>query len=162
MNNIKEGKQGGHYEIPTYQLDQFKILIAKLFQCCQERMQYQCDRFQLTDAELRCLVLFSDVRYLTATDIALKMNVVKSRVSKIVEGMLKKKFIQRIKDPEDSRISLLSLTPQGQQKLNDINMFLEDVHCQILLQLTPEERKTVLANLNMLRFSMEAVKELMV
>jgi len=162
MNNDDEQKQWTHNEIPTYQLDQFKVLIAKLFQCCQERMQYQCDRFQLPDAELRCLVLFGEVRYLTATDIALKMNVVKSRISKIVDGLQKKKFLQRIKDPEDSRISLLSLTPQGQQKLNEINIFLEDVHYQMLLQLNPEERKTVLANLNMLRSSMEAVKELMV
>ena len=162
MNNNDPQKEGGHNEIPAYQLDQFKALVAKLFQCCQERMQYQCDRFQLPDAELRCLVLFSDVRYLTATDIALKMNVVKSRVSKIVDGLLKKRFIQRVKDPEDSRISLLSLTPQGQKKLNEINIFLQDVHYQMLLQLTPEERKTVLANLNVLRSSMEAVKELMV
>jgi DNA-binding MarR family transcriptional regulator len=162
MNNFEGKKAGGHNEIPAYQLVQFKALIAKLFECCQERMQYQCDRFQLPDAELRCLLLFSDVRYLTATDIALKMNVVKSRVSKILDGLLNKKFILRIKDPEDSRISLLSLTPQGQQKLNEINMFLEDVHYQMLLQLTSEERKTVLANLNMLRSSMEAVKELMI
>lgn len=154
--------KNNHNDIPAYQLEQFKVLIAKLFQCCQERMQYQCDRFELPDAELRCLTLFSEVRYLTATDIALKMNVVKSRVSKIVDGLLKKGFIQRIKDPEDSRISLLSLTPQGQQKLSEINSFLEDVHHQMLLQLTAEERKTVLSNLNMLRASMEAVKELMV
>src|SRR3989339_1277756 len=97
MNKLGEKKQHGRDDIPAYQLDQFKALIAKLFQCCQERMQYQCDRFQLPDAELRCLVLFGEVRYLTATDIALKMNVVKSRISKIVDGLLKKKFIQRIK-----------------------------------------------------------------
>ena len=162
MNNIEDKSGNGRDEIPAYQLEQFKILIAKLFQCCQERMQYQCDRFELPDAELRCLVLFGEVRYLTATDIALKMNVVKSRVSKIVDGLLKKKFIQRIKDPEDSRISLLSLTPFGHKKLNDINLFLEDVHYQMLLQLAPEERKAVLANLGLLRSSMEAVKELMV
>jgi len=162
MNNNGDRKAVHHDEIPAYQLDQFKALVAKLFQCCQERMQYQCDRFRLPDAELRCLVLFGDSRYLTATDIALKMNVVKSRVSKIVEGLLKKKFIQRIKDPEDSRISLLSLTPAGQKKLNEINEFLEDVHYQMLLQLTTEERKTVLSNLTLLRSSMEAVKELMV
>jgi len=162
MNDNKPIQRHDRNDIPAYQLEQFKILIAKLFQCCQERMLYQCDRFQLPDAELRCLVLFNEARYLTATDIALKMNVVKSRVSKIVDGLLKKEFIHRIKDPEDSRISLLSLTPHGQQKLNDINTFLEDVHYQMLLQLKPEERKTVLANLNMLRSSMEAVKELMV
>ncbi|MGD9057114.1 MAG: MarR family winged helix-turn-helix transcriptional regulator [Desulfobacterales bacterium] len=149
-------------EVPDYQLKQFQELILKLFQCCQERMQYQCDRFDLPDAELRCLMLFGKERYLTAKGIALKMNVVKSRVSKIVEGLLRKKLIQRIKDPEDSRISLLSLTPQGHKKLNQINVFLEDVHHQVLLQIAPDQRKAVLTNLDILKASMEAVKEMMI
>lgn len=125
-------------------------------------MQYQCDRFGLPDAELRCLMLFGEERYLTAKGIALKMNVVKSRVSKIVEGLLRKKLVQRIKDPEDSRISLLSLTPQGHKKLNHINIFLEDVHHQVLLQIAPDQRKAVLTNLDILKASMEAVKEMMI
>ena len=106
----------------------FQELIARLFQCCQERMQYQCERFQLPDAEFRCLGLFGEERYLTAKSIAHRMNVVKSRVSKIIDGLIKKKLIQRIKDPEDSRIQLLSLTAEGQKKINEINGFLEDVY----------------------------------
>jgi DNA-binding MarR family transcriptional regulator len=104
-----------HADISDYQLDKFQELIAKLFQCCQERMQYQCERFQLPDAELRCLALFGYERYLTAKSISNKMNVVKSRVSKIIEGLINKQLIQRIKDPEDSRVILLSLTPEGQK-----------------------------------------------
>ena len=149
-------------DVPEYQLKQFQELILKLFQCCQERMQYQCDRFGLPDAEFRCLMLFGEERYLTAKGIALKMNVVKSRVSKIIEGLLKKKLIQRTKDPEDSRISLLSLTSKGHEKLNHINEFLNNVHNQVLLQIAPDQRKTVLTNLDILKASMEAVKEMMV
>jgi len=118
-------------DVSEFQLEQFQVLISKLFQCCQERMQYQCERFQLPDAELRCLGLFGEERYLTAKGIAPKMNVVKSRVSKIIEGLIKKKLIQSIKDPEDSRVSLLSLTPHGQKKLNEINGFLKDLHGQV-------------------------------
>lgn len=125
-------------------------------------MQYQCERFGLPDAELRCLMLFGEERYLTAKGIALKMNVVKSRVSKIIEGLLKKKLVQRIKDPEDSRVSLLSLTAEGHKKLNQINRFLEDVHHQVLVQIAPDQRKAVLTNLDILKASMEAVKELMI
>jgi DNA-binding MarR family transcriptional regulator len=90
------------------------------------------------------------------------MNVVKSRVSKIIEGLLKKKLVQRIKDPEDSRVSLLSLTPEGHEKINQINEFLKDVHQQALLQIAPDQRKAVLTNLDILKASMEAVKEMMV
>ena len=159
MNDFK-GKSNG--DISQYQLDKFQETIAKLFQCCQERMQYQCERFNLPDAELRCLTLFGEERYLTAKSIAHKMNVVKSRVSKIIDGLISKNLIQRIKDPEDSRISLLSLTPEGQIKLNEINQFLKDIHGQVLSQMAPDQRQSVLTNLDILKASMEAVKELMV
>jgi len=149
-------------DVSEFQLEQFQELITKLFQCCQERMQYQCERFQLPDAELRCLVLFGAERYLTAKGIALKMNVVKSRVSKIIDGLIKKKLIQRIKDPEDSRISLLSLTPHGYKKLNEINGFLKSLHGQVLSQMAQDQRQAMLTNLDILKASMEAVKELMV
>ena len=159
MNDLKPGLNTG---VSEYQLLQFQELITKLFQCCQERMQYQCERFQLPDAELRCLGLFGEERYLTAKGIALKMNVVKSRVSKIIEGLLRKKLIQSIKDPEDSRVILLSLTPHGQKKLNEINKFLNDLHGQVLSQMAPDQRQAMLTNLDILKASMEAVKELMV
>ena len=149
-------------DISQFQVRQFAELINALYQCCQERMQYQCERFNLPDAELRCLTLFGEERYLTAKSIAHKMNVVKSRVSKIIEGLISKKLIQRIKDPEDSRISLLSLTPDGQIKLNEINQFLNDIHGRVLSQMAPDQRQSVLTNLDILKASMEAVKELMV
>ena len=149
-------------DVSEFQLEQFQELITKLFQCCQERMQYQCERFQLPDAELRCLVLFGAERYLTAKGIALKMNVVKSRVSKIIDGLLKKKLIQSIKDPEDSRVSLLSLTSHGQKKIYDINRFLKNIHGQVLSQMAQDQRQAMLTNLDILKASMEAVKELMV
>jgi len=159
MNQLSENSRA---EISDHQIQQFQTLVTKLFQCCQERAQYQCERFQLPDAELRCLLLFGEERYLTSKGIAYKMNVVKSRVTKIVKGLVEKKFIQRIPDPEDSRITLLSLTAHGQKKLNEINKFYDFVNHQVLLQMEPEQRKTMLTNLDMLKASMESVKEMMV
>ena len=94
--------------------------------------------------------------------VVIKMNVVKSRITKIVEGLVKKGLVQRIKDPEDFRVSLLSLTPGGQKKLNQIRSFLEDIHYQVLKQMAPEQRKALLLNLDYLKASMESVKELMI
>jgi DNA-binding MarR family transcriptional regulator len=159
MNKISRANQT---EIPEYQVRQFQGLITRLFQCCQERMQYQVDRFKLPDAELRCLLLFGEERYLTAKGIAQKMNVVKSRMTKIIEGLARKKLIQRTKDPEDSRITLLSLTPHGADKIKEINLFLEQVHTEVLHQMEPEQRKTMLTNLEVLKGALEAVKEMMV
>ncbi len=144
------------------QIAQFQGLITKLFQCCQERMQYQCDRFGLPDAELRCLTLFGEERYLTAKGIALKMNLVKSRITKIVSGLVQKKLIQKIDDPTDSRVTLLSLTQRGANKLNKINQFSNEIHSEVLQRMEPEQRKILMTNLELLKGSMESVKELMV
>jgi DNA-binding MarR family transcriptional regulator len=144
------------------QIAQFQGLITKLFQCCQERMQYQCERFGLPDAELRCLTLFGEERYLTAKGIALRMNLVKSRITKIVSGLVQKKLIQKIDDPKDSRVTLLSLTQQGTNKLNEINQFSSEIHSEVLQRMEPEQRKTLMTNLELLKGSMESVKELMV
>ena len=159
MNDLKENQIG---LVPHFQLDQFQALITKLFQCCQERVQYQSQRFKLPDAELRCLMLFGEERYLTPKGITAKMNVVKSRVTKIINGLERKKLIRRIKDPEDSRVYLLSLTAQGQQKLDEVNDFLKQVYGEVLLQMQPQQRKATLSTLEVLTASMNAVKEMMV
>jgi DNA-binding MarR family transcriptional regulator len=162
VHTMKQSMENNRSEISNYQIQQFQTLVTKLFQCCQERVQYQSERFKLPDAELRCLVLFGEERYLTSKGIAYKMNVVKSRVTKIIDGLVKKKLVQRISDPEDSRITLLSLTSKGQQKLNEIKEFYDYVNHQVLLQMEPEQRKTMFTNLDLLKTSMEAVKEMMV
>lgn len=125
-------------------------------------MQYQSEKFALPDAELRCLMLFANERYLTAKGIAHKMNVVKSRVTKIIEGLGRKKLIQRIKDPEDSRVTLISLTPGGHNKLSEIKTFQNYIYREVLGSMAPEQRKTMITNLELLKASMESAKELMV
>ena len=147
--------------IPPYQVEQFQALITKLYQCCSERMQYQSERFGLPDAELRCLMLFGEERYLTASGIAYKLNVVKSRVTRIISGLEQKGLIQRVKDPKDSRVTLLRLTPNGTKRLEEIKTFISDLHYEILSHMAPPQRRALLDDLDLLKNSMEAVKELM-
>jgi len=125
-------------------------------------MRYQSERFNLPDAEMRCLLLFGEEKYLTPKGIAGKMNLVKSRISKLIAGLNQKGLIQKIADPEDSRTTLLSLTTQGQQKLNEINVFLDFIHQEVLQQMEPKQRNTMMTNLELLKASMESIKELMV
>lgn len=149
-------------DITEGQIDKFQDLIVKLYQCCSDRMQYQSEKFGLPDAELRCLLLFGEERYLTPKGISQKMNVVKSRVTIIIGGLIKKQLIQSIKDPGDSRVHLLNLTPEGQKKIEAIKSFMGHVHREVLSQMEPEQRKVMLTNLDLLKASMESVKELMV
>jgi DNA-binding MarR family transcriptional regulator len=149
-------------DISEFQVQQLEELVSRLFQCCQERMQYQSERFGLPDAELRCLMLFERERYLTSKSIAHKLNVVKSRVTSIVNKLLSKEYLQKIQDPEDSRVALLSTTGAGNHKIAEIREFQDYIFHQVLYQMAPEQRKAMMTNLNLLKASMEAIKELMV
>jgi DNA-binding MarR family transcriptional regulator len=136
-------------------------LIEEIIHCCQERVLFQSKKFLLTPAEMRLLILFKHERYLTVKDIARRLDVAKSRVTKIIDGLIEKKLIQRIHDPEDARIKLISLSPAGQKKFNVVEFFIKDIHHNLVVNLKSEERQSVLASLELLRSSMESVKEKM-
>lgn len=156
--NINNGQAST--DIPERQVEKFHETITKLYQCCQERMQFQSEKFDLPDAELRCLMLFTNERYLTAKGIAYKMNVVKSRITKIIDGLEEKQLVQRMKDPADSRVTLISLTQSGHSKLLQIKAFQDFVYREVLGNLAPEQRNAMITNLELLKVSMEALKEM--
>ncbi|OGP51130.1 MAG: hypothetical protein A2Y79_03305 [Deltaproteobacteria bacterium RBG_13_43_22] len=119
---------------------------------------FQSHKFLLTPAELRCLLLFHNEKYLTVKGIAQKLEVAKSRVTKIMEGLLNKKLVQSIDDPEDARVKLFSLTTSGLKKTSEIDNFIKEIHNELLMNLKPEDRKSVLHSLELLRSSMKVVK----
>jgi DNA-binding MarR family transcriptional regulator len=107
---------------------------------------------------VRCILLFNNEKYLTVKGIAQKLEVAKSRVTKIMEGLLKKKLVQCINDPGDARVKLFSPTPAGQKKSEELNEFIKEIHHHLLTTLKLEDRKAVLSSLELLRSSMEVIK----
>lgn len=145
-------------DLLAYQSRRLRDLMHEILQCCQERMLFESYKFGLPQAELKCVLLFDLERYLTVKGIAQKMEVAKSRVTKIVEGLTKKCLVQSTEDPNDGRVKLINLTPAGQKKLKEIDIFVREIHQKILYQIESEQRKAILSSLELLRSSMEAVK----
>jgi DNA-binding MarR family transcriptional regulator len=143
----------------TYQTRKLQDLMAEILQCCRQRTSFLSHKYRMPEAELRCLQLFSGERYLTAKGIAQKLEVAKSRVTKILDGLIQKDLVETIDDPKDARIKLITLTPDGQKKAAEIGALTRELHERLLLEFEPEQRKSVLACLEMLRASMEAVKK---
>lgn len=146
-------------DLLNYQALRLQELMAEMVQCCDERKLYESERFHVPQAELKCLMLFNGQRYLTVKDLAGKMDVAKSRITKIVDGLVHKGLVERIEDPKDARVKLIGLTPAGRKASLEFDAFHKETHLSILLQISPNERKSVLSHLEMLRSAMEAVKE---
>ena len=111
---------------------------------------------------MKCLMLFDGERYLTVKGIAQKLEVAKSRVTKLIQGLTEKGLVDKTDDPRDSRVKLIRLTPAGKKKAKEINDFKTALHQSILLHMAPEERKAMIAYMDLLRSTMEAVKETLV
>jgi DNA-binding MarR family transcriptional regulator len=159
MNN-KVRKING--DLVAYQTLRLKDLISEIIQCCEDRKLYESQKFGLPYSELKCLMLFDRERYLTVKGIAERLDVAKSRVTKIIDGLIAKDLVERAEDPKDARIKLINLTPAGQKKSAEIKDFQMGIHRKLLLHLNADERKNVLSHLELLRAEMEAVKQQLV
>jgi DNA-binding MarR family transcriptional regulator len=76
--------------------------------------------------------------------------------------LLKKRLVESIDDPKDARVKLIGLTSKGQKKSRELNDVTKDLHQKLLLEFEPEQRKMVISCLEILRASMEAVRNQMV
>ena len=159
MNN-QHGKPNN--ELLDYQTEKIELLIAEMVECCDGRKLYESRKFDLPYAEIKCLMLFDGEHYLTVKDMAQKLDVAKSRVTKLVKNLMSKDLIRQIDDPMDARVRLISLTSAGAALSREIKAFQTDIHRQLLLQMEPAERKNALIYLETLRSAMEAVKEKLV
>ena len=142
----------------AYQARRLQDLTRQIVGCCEDRKFYESQKFGLLYAEVRCLILFQGERYQTVKGIAEKLDVAKSRVTKIVDGLIEKGLVERIEDPRDGRIRLVSLTAAGLKKSEEMAEFQSQIHFQILAQIGSKERRALLTNLDLLRSAMEAVK----
>ncbi|MGD8388915.1 MAG: MarR family transcriptional regulator [Desulfobacteraceae bacterium] len=145
-----------------YQTSRLRHLIAEIISCCEDRKLYESKRFELTLAEVKVLLLFEGERYLTVKGIAERLEVAKSRVTKIVDGMIQKGLVERNDDPRDARVKLINLTAKGRGKNRDLEAFYQEAHRNVLLNMDVGQRKEVLSSLEILRSSMESVKETLV
>lgn len=145
-----------------YQTTRLRSLITEIISCCEDRKLYETKRFDLTLAEVKVLLLFEGERYLTVREIANRLEVAKSRVTKIMDGMICKGLVVRTDDPRDARVRLISLTAGGREKTRDLEAFYREAHRNVLLNMDSEKRKEMLSILEVLRASMESVKETLI
>jgi len=155
MNNVNTTLD---LRVIEYQANKLQELISEVHNCCKDRFTHEAKAFKLPQAELKCLMLFEGHKYLTAMSIAGMLEVAKSRATVIIESLEKKDLVQRSADPNDARVKLISLTPKGQRKVREIEEFMFDLHQQLLRQIDPGQRASVINALETLRSSMEAVK----
>lgn len=95
---------------------------------------------QLSVAEWVALNQIQHRADITAVDLADLMGMTRGAISKVLDKLESKKLVRRKTSREDSRVSLLSLTPSGQRSLPDLKCLADNNDRYFFAPLDPEER----------------------
>lgn len=91
-------------------------------------------------SELCALGELSDADALSQQDLAARLGLEKSTVSRLAAGMKRKGWLRRERDPANRRYHRLTLTPAGRATAEQIGHTFSDTHAALYDALTPAER----------------------
>ena len=155
MNNNKDTKNQKALFGQSVRLGE---LVEEVSHCCQDRLLAEARLFELPPTELKALLVFGQDRYLTPKGLAAALDLTKGRITKILEGLLKRGLVEQVDDPSDGRVKLLRLTSSGRRKMDQVRAHQDWIFQRVLANMEPAQRTTVLAALELLRAAMEAAR----
>jgi DNA-binding MarR family transcriptional regulator len=120
-------------------------LTFKLLANCQEKEARLAEKYGLTQSEFRCLRLFNKDDVLNNKQIAERMNLSPSRLTRIIDGLVTKNYINRQIEPTDRRNMKVDLSKRGKvivQKLNDSYV---NIHKEILEDIDKTQHKPLIS-----------------
>ncbi len=130
-------------------------LTFSLLANCQEKEVRLAEIHGLTQAEFRCLRLFGSDETVNNKKIAERMNLSPSRLTRIIDGLVKKEYIIREIDPNDRRNMRVTLSSKGQSLVRQLNKAYVDIHREILKDIDPEQHEPLTTALEHLLEALE-------
>ncbi len=119
-------------------------LTFQLLANCQEKEARLAENYGLTQSEFRCLRLFNKNDVLNNKQVAERMNLSPSRLTRIIDGLVAKDYIIRQIEPLDRRNMKVELSKRGKvivQKLNDAYV---KIHREILEDINKAQHKPLI------------------
>ena len=130
-------------------------LTFSLLANCQEKEVHLAELHGLTQAEFRCLRLFGTDESLNNKTIAERMNLSPSRLTRIIDGLVKKFYIRREIDSNDRRNMKVNLSKKGKSLVQQLNKAYVDIHEEILLDINPSQHEQLIVAMTHLLEALE-------
>jgi MarR family 2-MHQ and catechol resistance regulon transcriptional repressor len=91
----------------------------------------------LLQPEFRTLCLASDRRQCSMQEIARSLGITKSGVTRLVNRLEKKGYVERLRSPEDGRVCCVKVTPPGRELVKTISRQNQDRIDRIMAKIDP-------------------------
>ena len=130
-------------------------LTFSLLAGCQEKEAWLAEQHGLFQAEFKCLRLFGSDESLNNTQISKRMNLIPSRLTRIIDGLVKKGYMQREIDQTDRRNMIVTLSRRGKILTNKVNDAFIDIHSEILKEIKVPKHESLITNMEHLHSAIE-------
>jgi DNA-binding MarR family transcriptional regulator len=134
---------------------QIADLIALLFTNCQKKESRFVAKHEVSVVEFRCMRILYEFEQLTVNQCAEKMSLTSSRITRIIDGLVSKKIVNREISKTDRRFYDLSLTTKGIKLVKKINEDYAKIHKEILSTIPDEYYDSMLEGITQLNNAVE-------
>lgn len=134
-------------------------LLKEISECCQERETILAQELGCSPAEIRCLITMKLTNCSNTAELSEQMGVAKSRITRILDGLVAKKLVKRKEDKHDRRLCLISFTAKGRGVAAELISTILDLHDEVFKDLPKDIRDQIIHVLTALRNTMNAIKK---
>lgn len=113
--------------------------------------------FGLTTAEARTLVHVAACDGARQTTLAGRMNIEPMTASKLIDRLEERGLVRREQDPADRRANIVTLTPEGERLITEIQKQTSAMREEAMEGLSEAEREVLMAALRKVRGNLQAV-----
>lgn len=131
-------------------------LTYSLLENCQEKQEYIAEQLNISISEFKCLRSFHQDSVLSVKEIAGRMGLTSSRLTRIIDGLVEKKFVTRDINAHDRRLMDVALTESGATVAFQLDKDYTKLHSQILSNIDPASREAVIFALENLSAAMQS------
>ena len=136
-------------------------LLKSMTECCHDREDKLAQNYGLSVPESRCLAAIESEGCKTTTEIAGKLALAKSRITRIIDGLVAKGLILRSEAAYDRRVLLVEFTPAGKTLALEFVSTLISLHHKVIDKFPPESRNAAVDQLEELKNAMQEVRDSM-
>lgn len=137
-------KQLGPSDQPNHSARLVLGLLKKLRQTMRRLVDAEMAKYNLTEAQWAPLWIMETTGACTAGELAREMSIDAGSVTRLLDRLTEKGFVQRARSPLDRRILTVELTPAGRKAIKHIPGALALANEQVLHGFSDEERDMVL------------------
>jgi len=130
-------------------------LTFNLLARCQEKENHLAEAHNLLEAEFKCFRIMSSEESLNNKDIAKRMKLSPGRVTRIMDGLVEKGYMEREIDKDDRRNMIITLSRKGKILAHKINGSYVKIHQEILQDIDTSQHKSLIKAMEHLHAAVE-------